>query len=249
MTVGSKAQREALALGRKLVEELGLGDRVDTLGRWMAHHLSELITRSEQARDGKERASATDQAVDVILRIWSHRPNADRVNPLADLKAAVAVLRTLSQDAPRWTFGGSGLSDAARRTYDLLRRLAICLCLFEIGGTETLRRGLSRARRTAAHQSSDELAFAVFVAAWLAVIPDPPSAKARRPAGQHSPKEELTALRNTALGIAEQATTALSELTDRLKNHGKLEQTGGGPLRLRYPGVTPSTSGRTRRGR
>lgn len=248
MTAGSKAQQETLALGRKLVDELGLETRVDTLGRWMAHHVAELIARSEQAHDVKGRTSARNQAVDVILRIWSHRSNADRVNPLAELKPAVAVLRTLSQDAPPWTFGDSGLSDAARRTYDLLRRLAICLCLLEIGGKEPLRRGLLRARRTAAHQNPDELAFAVFVAAWLAVTPEPPSAKARRAAGQDSPKEERTALRDAALAIAEQAKASLSELTERLADDGKLEKTGG-RFRFRYPGVTPRTIGRKRRGR
>ena len=34
-----------LALGKKLVDELGLDQSVDTLGRWMAHYIAEKMGR------------------------------------------------------------------------------------------------------------------------------------------------------------------------------------------------------------
>ena len=61
-----------MALGDHLVRELGLEQSVDTLGRWMAHHLAELIELARTSR-GVERETAQAKAVDVILKIWAHR--------------------------------------------------------------------------------------------------------------------------------------------------------------------------------
>jgi hypothetical protein len=54
-------------LGRLIVEQLGIGETTDTLSRWMAHRLAELITIAESDPD------ARSQATDLILRLWEHR--------------------------------------------------------------------------------------------------------------------------------------------------------------------------------
>jgi hypothetical protein len=65
-TAPSKPARDVLALGRHLVAELQLEQSVDTLGRWLAHHVAELIARAEAAEDATGRASAlTDAVVDA----------------------------------------------------------------------------------------------------------------------------------------------------------------------------------------
>src|ERR1035437_1389126 len=59
-----------LELGRHLVKEFGLEDSTDTLGRWMAHHVAELMKKATCESDPELRRKAEDQAVETILRIW-----------------------------------------------------------------------------------------------------------------------------------------------------------------------------------
>ena len=61
-----------LALGRKLVEELGLETSTDTLGRWMSHYLAELIVQAESSI-GDEKNTIEKNCFDTILALWKHR--------------------------------------------------------------------------------------------------------------------------------------------------------------------------------
>ena len=54
------------------MRELGFEDRVDTLGRWMAHHLAELIDTAESGVTATERLKARKSATETILKIWEH---------------------------------------------------------------------------------------------------------------------------------------------------------------------------------
>ena len=67
-----------LALGKKLVDELGLEQSVDTLGRWMAHYIAEKMEAAESAT-GEARDRKMSECSDAILKLWAHRselPNA-----------------------------------------------------------------------------------------------------------------------------------------------------------------------------
>lgn len=93
-----------MALGRKLVDELGLEPSVDTLGRWMAHHVADLITRCE-AEDGEDKESAKKECFDAILTLWTHRselPNGKR--PFEDLEPIVRAVASLDpeDETPRY---------------------------------------------------------------------------------------------------------------------------------------------------
>lgn len=81
-----------IALGERIVEELGLTDSTDTLGRWMAHRLAELLDRAENERSAKAREAAAVAASDLVLRIWRHRSAWPRGWPP---KSSVAALRAL----------------------------------------------------------------------------------------------------------------------------------------------------------
>src|SRR5688572_3455622 len=70
-----KEPKDVLELGKYLVRELGFEDEVDTLGRWMSHHVAELITVAENGRTAASRRIAKRDAVTTILRIWQHRRN------------------------------------------------------------------------------------------------------------------------------------------------------------------------------
>jgi hypothetical protein len=86
-----------VALGRKLVDELGL-EPVDTLGRWMAHYIADLIIRAESTPD-KEKQFAKDECFEAILALWKHRaelPNGKR--PFEDLEPVVRAIESLDPE-------------------------------------------------------------------------------------------------------------------------------------------------------
>lgn len=99
------AQSDAiLALGRKLVDELGLEPSVDTLGRWMAHHIADLITRNDGAA-GEEKCATEKACFDAILALWKHRaelPNGSR--PFEELEPVIRAVESLDpeDDTPRY---------------------------------------------------------------------------------------------------------------------------------------------------
>ncbi len=93
-----------MKLGRKLVDELGLEQSVDTLGRWMSHHLAGLITKCE-TEDGEAKESAKKECFNAILTLWRHRselPNGKR--PFEDIEPIVRAIASLDpeDETPRY---------------------------------------------------------------------------------------------------------------------------------------------------
>lgn len=91
--VPSKAPKDVLGLGIHLVRELGLADSNDTLGRWIAHHLAELMRAVDESTDPESKAEALVQATDLIIRLWRNRDVLPgEANPLVRYREALAVL-------------------------------------------------------------------------------------------------------------------------------------------------------------
>lgn len=93
-----------MELGRALVEELGLDPGVDTLSRWMAHHIAELIEEAETA-NVEEQLAKSAKCADAILKLWERRhqlPNGKR--PFQDLEPILRALESLdpADDTPRY---------------------------------------------------------------------------------------------------------------------------------------------------
>ena len=89
-----------VALGKKLVDELGLDQSVDTLGRWMAHYMAEKIEAAECAT-GDARDQKMAECRDAILKLWAHRselPNVQR--PFKEFERLFRALRSLDLDDP-----------------------------------------------------------------------------------------------------------------------------------------------------
>lgn len=77
---------------------------MDTLGRWMAHHIADLIVSAENAT-GEERDVAEKSCFEAILALWKHRaelPNGKR--PFEDLESVVRAIESLDPDSdtPRY---------------------------------------------------------------------------------------------------------------------------------------------------
>jgi hypothetical protein len=68
----SSRSEAVLKLGKKIVDELGLDQSVDTLGRWMAHYIAELIVDVEAA-EANDKAGKMAKCVAAILDLWRHR--------------------------------------------------------------------------------------------------------------------------------------------------------------------------------
>ncbi|MBI6742869.1 AVAST type 3 anti-phage proein Avs3b [Pseudomonas syringae] len=89
-----------MALGKKLVTEQGFDGSVDTLGRWMAHHIAELIQEAESANDDA-RPVKMAHVREAVLALWSHRhviPNGR--SPFAGMEPIFDALESLDPDTP-----------------------------------------------------------------------------------------------------------------------------------------------------
>jgi hypothetical protein len=73
----------------------------DTVGRWMALHLAELVTAA------KDPATTTveqrQQIVETILKVWTHRPYYPSRAPLEEFSSVLVALDRLGDDSP-WKF-------------------------------------------------------------------------------------------------------------------------------------------------
>ena len=93
-----------LALGRRLVEELGLEPSRDILARWMAHHIADLMTKAANAT-GIEKISAQKECFGAILTLWKRRSEfANGTRPYEELEPVMRAIKSLdpNSDVPRY---------------------------------------------------------------------------------------------------------------------------------------------------
>lgn len=120
-----------LALGSHLTDELGFSELNDTLGRWMAHYLAELIDKASNAPEGPIRDAAQARVATEILAIWAHRSALPGNSyPLARYKNIIAGMQLLVPGGSPWERPASGSRTAqAGEAHEQLRQLSIA-CLF-----------------------------------------------------------------------------------------------------------------------
>lgn len=86
-----------LPLGKKISDELGYNEGVDTLGKWMSQYIAELIIESESTNETCRR-SLKKECAEEILKIWSYRntyPNKKR--PFQEFEKIFEVLEGLDE--------------------------------------------------------------------------------------------------------------------------------------------------------
>lgn len=59
-------------LGKAIVREMEIEGSTDTVGRWMAHHLAELMEAAKE-EVGSEKTDQTDKCRDAIINVWKYR--------------------------------------------------------------------------------------------------------------------------------------------------------------------------------
>ncbi|GAA1526244.1 hypothetical protein [Brevibacterium permense] len=86
-----------IELGKSLANAL---DNSDIIGRWMAHHIADLITRSEAQPDDQDLARETRE---VILKLWEHKAGGRFIRtPFEYVQPILAALARLEPDPPPW---------------------------------------------------------------------------------------------------------------------------------------------------
>lgn len=117
--MSSNADR-VLQLGRDLANAL---DPSDLIGRWMSHHLAELIIQCEQNPDDRELSETTR---DVVLKLWEHKSGAPfQSDPYRYLQPLLRAIARLEPNPAPWTFYSpfdeETPSAGSLSTYPLLR--------------------------------------------------------------------------------------------------------------------------------
>ena len=118
-----------LVLGHHLATELGFSDSCDTLGKWMSHHLAEMMDRVEREENAENKEKYQQQTVDLILKIWAHRSSLNgHAYPLARFKGIIDSLSILSPEANVWERNKLGryeslAADSFSMVVDLYRTL------------------------------------------------------------------------------------------------------------------------------
>ena len=89
-----------LELGKLLAQDLSDDD---VLGRWMAHHLGDLIVKAENTTE-PEQLELRREAADLILRLWTVRSGAPLdSSPTSAFEPVVNALAVLAEHKP-WRF-------------------------------------------------------------------------------------------------------------------------------------------------
>lgn len=86
------------------MEAMNVDGSADTLGRWMAHFVAELIDEAERTT-GPEKAAAQDRCFTAILELWSHRAKFPRgMRPQQELEPILRVVESLdlATEYPRY---------------------------------------------------------------------------------------------------------------------------------------------------
>lgn len=87
-----------LALGEKLVAELKLIESTDTLARWMAHYVAELMVRAEHAPLPK-REEAQQSCARAILDLWAQvRAFPAKRTPFESIDRIIETIDSLHPD-------------------------------------------------------------------------------------------------------------------------------------------------------
>lgn len=89
-----------MALGQRLVAELDLVESPDTLARWMAQYVAELILSADSARP-EDASDIRSRCASAILELWHHRASLpDQARPYRSLEPIISTLARLDPDQP-----------------------------------------------------------------------------------------------------------------------------------------------------
>ena len=202
---------DVLELGRTIVRELDLEPSVDTLGRWMSHHIAELINSAEFADTQSKKRRLEQEAVDTICKVWARRSEyQNRINPVHELEPVINITKTLAPDSSPWV----RRDQSTYQLYDTFRRLIICQLLRRAESIESFSTAIERSQNTTKFQSEEEKELLSTFATWMAIMS---SDSNQNIAVDDSAEPEAIDLDEICMQLVEQARRALDALESQLK--------------------------------
>lgn len=107
-----------MALGQRIVSELGLDeDRDDTLSRWMAHRIAELMREAGDGKTKAARQTAAKECESLILRVWERRTSWPKGWPPPTATKALERLSTPEDDPDATPFFQRQVKDDGERSW------------------------------------------------------------------------------------------------------------------------------------
>lgn len=155
-TALSPTPKGVLDLGRALVKQLGLDPGVDTLSRWMAHYIAELIESAEAAKV-EDRPAKLAKCADAILSLWERRHQLpDGKRPFEDFEPILRALESLDLtiDAPRYFRSARMAADTTEQNAETKKWLELIDGL-DYTAKILIRYCLTQAAQTALDKSKD----------------------------------------------------------------------------------------------
>lgn len=210
---------DVLALGEHLVRELDLDERGDTLSRWMAHHVAELIDRARALPLGRGRNEVQTQTTQTILKIWEHRENLPHdAYPLAPFKDVLKILSVLQPNDNPYRFSRLSRTDElAAILFDRLSRLIILLLLMH---APNAKKSAQSSPAAANAMNDEEQQVLKRLSDWAALLPLPPKKAKTRTNGRKksagSARLEAKALHDTILTFIDDSAQALANLRNEM---------------------------------
>ena len=98
MEQSKHSEEEILKLGKKLIKELELVYTGNTLARWMAHYLAELINNIDKCESKEEKIKFQKECCNIILEIWQKRERVPIEKPTDRLKPIIDVISLLKKN-------------------------------------------------------------------------------------------------------------------------------------------------------
>jgi hypothetical protein len=121
------------------VTELGYSDGCDTLGKWMSHHLAELMDRAESEKNAEKQNEYNSQVSELILNIWRYRQSLPGdAYPLAKFKAIIERLTLVSPRDPWERLKVDQYGSLAADTFNMMLNLYRGLHFIEYASLKTL---------------------------------------------------------------------------------------------------------------
>jgi hypothetical protein len=226
--VPSKPPKDVLELGQHLIRELAIEDEhgFDTLRRWMAHHLAELINRAENGSPVAERIKARKIATDTILKVWKHRASLPgQAYPLAPYKGVLKVLDVLrpidkSSRYPR-PHSEEKTDQLTVELFDDFSRLIIALLLMKASP-----RGKTTLTHTVAIKSLSKAEQQVLktLAAWYDLFLPTTKSSPRTRKDTKNGAATIVNLNEVALGLIDEIAKTLGELRGKFQDVGQMQK-------------------------
>ena len=91
--VKSSSFEKIRILGTKISDEMGRSHRDETLARWMAFRIAELIEAIENAAQPQVAEQLKTECADLICRLWSQRETWPYGSPLSNLRQLIEALQ------------------------------------------------------------------------------------------------------------------------------------------------------------